>query len=124
MIDEMKLLEEQRDRFNNLLSIQKYMQTDLIEAKFTEIDLKTIIYLLNGYEALLKRENDVEQPRENYMKLIEMDFCEKCDHSDEECSKCYPELGYKNTKMERDTEAVKNFCEGGFCPDAIKMALR
>ena len=87
MIDEMKLLKEQRDRFQNLLSIQKYMQTDLIEAKFTEIDLKTIIYLLNGYEALLKRENDVEQLRENYMKLIEMDFCEKCDHSDEECSR-------------------------------------
>ena len=31
------------------------------------------------------------------------------------CDKCYPELGYCNTKMERDAEAVKRMAENRRC---------
>lgn len=37
--------------------------------------------------------------------------CKTCEHTPEECDKCYPELGYKNTKLERDTKAVTDNAE-------------
>lgn len=37
--------------------------------------------------------------------------CKTCDHTEDECADCYPELGYKNTKLKRDAEAVKKFTE-------------
>lgn len=37
------------------------------------------------------------------------DHCKYCEHTKDECQKCYPELGYKNTKMERDTKATEEF---------------
>lgn len=37
--------------------------------------------------------------------------CKTCEHAPEECDKCYPELGYKNTKLERDTKAVTDNAE-------------
>ena len=35
--------------------------------------------------------------------------CKECEHTPDECKKCYPELGYKNTKMERDSKTVQDF---------------
>ena len=35
--------------------------------------------------------------------------CDDCENSD----KCYPELGYCNRKMERDTKAVERFAKTG-----------
>lgn len=37
--------------------------------------------------------------------------CKECVHIEDECNYCYPELGYKNNKLKRDTEAVKEFVE-------------
>ena len=37
--------------------------------------------------------------------------CSSCEHTEDECKDCYPELGYKNDKAKRDTEAVKEFVE-------------
>jgi len=39
------------------------------------------------------------------------DHCNKCEHVESDCDKCYPELGYKNTKAERDTNAVEEFAK-------------
>ena len=35
--------------------------------------------------------------------------CKECEHTEDECKDCYPELGYKNDKAKRDTEAVSKF---------------
>jgi hypothetical protein len=37
--------------------------------------------------------------------------CSSCEHTEDECKDCYPELGYKNNKLKRDTEAVEKFVE-------------
>ena len=39
------------------------------------------------------------------------EHCKTCEHTEDDCAKCYPELGYKNTKLERDTKAVEKFSE-------------
>lgn len=46
------------------------------------------------------------------MKKI-LEHCASCNHTPDECNDCYPELGYKNDKLKRDTEAVKEFAESG-----------
>ena len=40
------------DRFKGLLELQKVLQLDTIEAKFTEFDLKEIIYLLGELKTI------------------------------------------------------------------------
>lgn len=51
------------DRFKGLLELQKVLQMETIEAKFTEYDLKEIIYLLGDLKAIeelydrIRREN-------------------------------------------------------------------
>lgn len=40
------------DRFKGLLELQKVLQLETIEAKFTEFDLKEIIYLLGELKAI------------------------------------------------------------------------
>ena len=40
--------------------------------------------------------------------------CKECNHTEDECKDCYPELGYKNNKLKRDTEAVKKFVKSDF----------
>jgi len=37
--------------------------------------------------------------------------CSSCEHTEDECKDCYSELGYKNDKLKRDTEAVEKFVE-------------
>lgn len=39
--------------------------------------------------------------------------CANCEHTEDECKDCYPELGYKNDKLKRDTEACINFAKSG-----------
>ena len=63
----------------------------------------TIKEVLDNYKALVAR-GESEEP------------CASCDRSDDDCAKCYPELGYPNTKLERDTEAFKKTA-----PEIIKM---
>ena len=43
--------------------------------------------------------------------MMQEDYCKKCEHTEDECKDCYPELGYKNNKLKRDTEAVEKFVE-------------
>ena len=52
------------------------------------------------------------------MKKI-LEHCASCNHTPDECKDCYPELGYKNNKLKRDTEAVKEFVES----DAFKKLM-
>lgn len=40
------------DRFKGLWELQKVLQLETIEAKFTEFDLKEIIYLLGELKAI------------------------------------------------------------------------
>lgn len=40
------------DRFKGLLELQKVLSLEVIEAKFTEHDLKEIIYLLGELKAI------------------------------------------------------------------------
>lgn len=35
--------------------------------------------------------------------------CSSCEHTDDECRDCYPELGYKNSRQKQDTEAITKF---------------
>lgn len=53
-------------------------------------------------------------------KNMMFDHCKTCEHTDGECKDCYPELGYKNNKMKRDTEAVEKFAES----DVFKQLMR
>ena len=46
--------------------------------------------------------------------------CKECEHTEDECKDCYPELGYKNNKLKRDTEAVKRFVESDFFKKLMK----
>ena len=60
----------------------------------------TYKYLLHGAESLVKDHPDLVRDIWN---------CSSCEHTEDECKDCYPELGYKNNKLRRDTEAVKEF---------------
>ena len=45
-------LEKILERFKNLLEVQRYTQQELIETKFSELELKEIIYLLGELKAV------------------------------------------------------------------------
>ena len=62
----------------------------------------TYKYLLNGAESLVEEHPDLVRDIWN---------CSSCEHTEDECKDCYPELGYKNNKAKRDTKAVKEFVE-------------
>lgn len=62
----------------------------------------TYKYLLHGAESLVKDHPDLVQDIWN---------CSSCEHTEDECKDCYPELGYKNDKLKRDTEAVEKFAK-------------
>ena len=47
------------DRFNGLLELQKVLSLEVIEAKFTEHDLKEIIYLLGELKAIKAESEEV-----------------------------------------------------------------
>ncbi len=72
----------------------------IIEADKEQKD--TYKYLLQGAESLVKDHPDLVRDIWN---------CSSCEHTEDECKYCYPELGYKNDKLKRDTEAVKEFVE-------------
>ena len=67
------------------------------------------------------KEKEKINPLDEYIPMVEEmkqmmrgDYpwnCEKCEHTEDECKDCYPELGYKNDKLKRDTEAVSEFVE-------------
>ena len=46
--------------------------------------------------------------------------CKECNHTEDECKDCYPELGYKNSKLKRDTEAVEKFVKSDFFKDLME----
>ena len=46
------------DRFKGLLELQKELSLEVIEAKFTEHDLKEIIYLLGELKAIKAESED------------------------------------------------------------------
>ena len=52
-------------------------------------------------------------------KMIPIWNCKECEHTEDECKDCYPELGYKNDKLKRDTEAVEEFVKS----DAFKKLM-
>ena len=66
---------------------------------------------------------NVEEETEKFRKLLDEGFfedknpikpkdpCFDCEHTEDECDSCYSELGYKNNKLRRDTEAVKEFVD-------------
>ena len=45
-------LEKILERFKNLLEVQRYTQQELIETKFSELELKELIYLLGELKAV------------------------------------------------------------------------
>ena len=53
------------------------------------------------------------------MQIFE--HCKSCEHTKDECDKCYPELGYKNTKMERDSETVKKFVNSDIFQELVNQ---
>ena len=46
--------------------------------------------------------------------------CKTCEHIEEECKYCYPELGYKNNELKRDTEASSEFVKS----DTFKKLMK
>lgn len=72
----------------------------VIEADKEQED--TYKYLLHGAKSLVKEHPDLVRDIWN---------CSSCEHTEDECKDCYSELGYKNNKLKRDTEAVKEFVE-------------
>lgn len=70
--------------------------------KYVKEQKNTYKYLLHGAKSLVKDHPDLVRDIWN---------CSSCEHTKDECKDCYPELGYKNNKLKRDTEAVKEFVE-------------
>jgi len=48
------LTKEVRSRYVNLLELIRYMQIDTITDRLSENDLKTILLILNDYQAILQ----------------------------------------------------------------------
>lgn len=50
----LELTKEVRSRYVNLLELIRYMQIDTIPDRLSENDLKTILLILNDYQAILQ----------------------------------------------------------------------
>lgn len=92
----------QEDLNNALTIIEADTESKECECKDFEPQEDTYKYLLHGAESLVKDHPDL---------VRDMWKCSSCEHAEDECKDCYPELGYKNNKLKRDTEAVKKFVE-------------
>ena len=81
---------------------------------------REILRLMDEYDREGGRmKDDYGQRFVEKLKNGEFDSCKSCEHTEDECDGCYPELGYKNSKLKRDTEAVKEFVES----DAFKKLM-
>ena len=82
-------------------------------------------------DELLKEPIDIANYPSNYVKIakaiikadtkmIGNENCKECNHTEDECKDCYPELGHKNDKLKRDTEAVEKFVKSDFFKELIE----
>lgn len=84
------------------IPLNKFFETYNYRDKEQEDTYK---YLLHGAESLVKDNPELVRDIWN---------CSSCEHTKDECKDCYPELGHKNNKLKRDTEAVEKFVKSNF----------